>query len=80
MFIYDSYEKIGRQALVDCMNSNVDIMVQICQLFVPKMMKRGFKGGIINVTSGFGFMTVPYTGLYSVGNCFADVFSRGLAN
>ena len=54
-------------------------MTNVCQLLVPKMKQRPYKSGIINITSGFGVIPTPYTGIFSAGTCFADVFSRTLS-
>ena len=70
---------MAKLSLLQSMNCNVNILIDVCKLFVPKMKKRAYKGGIINVTSGFGVIPIPYTGLFSVSNCYADVFSRSLS-
>ena len=79
LFTYESFEKISRQTLANSYSSNISTLLKLSHLLVPKMSKRPYKSGIINVTSAFGVIPTPYTGTFSPYNFYSDMFSRGLA-
>ena len=76
--MHEAYEGISKHALLDCFKANSNITVEVCHLLVERMKNRVHCSGIINVTSGFGAIPTPYTGLFSSSQCLVDVFTRSL--
>uniref|UniRef100_A0A3Q3JV03 Hydroxysteroid (17-beta) dehydrogenase 3 n=1 Tax=Monopterus albus TaxID=43700 RepID=A0A3Q3JV03_MONAL len=50
---------------------------QMCKIILPGMENRG-KGVILNISSGFASVPVPYYILYSASKAFIERFSQGL--
>lgn len=47
---------------------------------MPKMMQRGCRSGVINISSIAGIFYQPFNSVYSATKAFDDFFSRSLAH
>nr|XP_020449502.1 testosterone 17-beta-dehydrogenase 3 [Monopterus albus] len=65
------------QTITHVINCNVKTVVKMCKIILPGMENRG-KGVILNISSGFASVPVPYYILYSASKAFIERFSQGL--
>ena len=56
--------------------TNVNSMVIMNRLFVPRFKLRKNRSGIINLSSCTGFYPAPFTGIYPATKVYIDVMSR----
>lgn len=62
----------------EMMHLNMDAVIHLTKLFLPKMKKRG-GGKILNVSSLAAFQPGPFMALYYASKAFIQNFSEGLA-
>ncbi|MDE3181711.1 MAG: SDR family oxidoreductase [Acidobacteriota bacterium] len=60
------------------MRLNIQALVEITSLFLPRMIQKR-RGGVINVSSTASFQPLPYTSVYAASKAFVTSFSMGLA-
>ena len=72
LFEYSDSAKLHRLIAV-----NVSAVVALTHAVVPQMLARG-RGGILNISSGFGLTTMPGVATYSGTKHFISAFSESL--
>ena len=72
--LFETLKPQDGRAMIDL---NVQALVSLSHLFLPKMLERK-KGGILNVASTAGFQGIPYLSLYAASKAFVVSFSEAL--
>ena len=63
----------------DCIQVNVTALTQLCKLFFPKMVERGY-GGILNVASTAAYQPGPLMSVYYATKSFVASLTQAIAN
>lgn len=61
----------------DMMQVNMNVLVELCSLFLPEL-KKAPKASILNIASSAAYQAVPGLSLYAASKTFVLSFSRGL--
>ncbi|MGD2205892.1 MAG: SDR family oxidoreductase [Anaerolineae bacterium] len=78
------FSRVGEFAEIPCdvqadmVRLNVNALMELTRLYLPAM-RRGRRGGVINVASNAAFQSVPYMSVYAASKAFVLHFSEGLA-
>ncbi len=71
------FEKYGLAEHEDMMHLNMDTLVGLTHLFLPKLKKQP-QSYVLNIASAAAYQSIPYLSLYSATKAFVLSFSRGL--
>ncbi|NIR47343.1 SDR family oxidoreductase [candidate division KSB1 bacterium] len=71
------FDSFGNGTYQEMCNLNVNAVVSLTHLFLPKMLEKR-SGGFLNVASTAGFQPVPYFAVYSATKSFVLNFSEAL--
>jgi short-subunit dehydrogenase len=71
------FQRLDPEREEEMVRTNVEAVVGLCGLYVPKMVARG-RGAILNVGSVAGFQPVPRQVTYSATKAFVNSFTEGL--
>lgn len=72
-----SFETYAAKAHTDMMQVNMNVLVELCSLFLPDL-KQAPKAHILNIASSAAYQAVPGLSLYAASKAFVLSFGRGL--
>ncbi|MET0570573.1 MAG: SDR family oxidoreductase [Pedobacter agri] len=75
--LWGNFSSLGLSAQMDMCRLNMDTVVKLCHLFIPRMLleKRAY---ILNVSSTAAYQAVPTLAIYSATKSFILSFTRAL--
>lgn len=76
--VHGSFAETDRTVESNMVQVNVVALTQLCKLFLPGMIERGF-GRILNVGSTGSFAPAPLMAVYAASKAYVLYFSEGIA-
>lgn len=77
--VYEPFSDSTTEVLEEMLHLNVDTLVTLTRLSLPAMLEKR-RGGVLNVSSVAGFMSVPGFSAYSASKAFVLNFTEGLSD
>lgn len=73
-----AYDTVSRNTIIKAWKLNVNAVVEMVKVFLPRMRTRYNDSAIINLSSGTGQLPSPYLGIYPATKQYVRMFSYGL--